>query len=211
MKPVILLSAVFLMFLYGRYYFLSDREVAPTRYEKPVLLRQLALPKTSVPSGYLLAMPRPEHTVPEVVKPGQLAGMVPQAASAGFPQPDEIAEYLVAVYQSSMGEKVRVVTARYKGKDALSGAGRLSPPHWTVVDQTVTWIDSDQPEGAKVFHAAFEQNAKLQKQKRQEWEKVFVAGDAYLKLFINIMVGAFGFLVLLFLVKWVLIVRPTQD
>jgi hypothetical protein len=211
MRGLIFATLLFAAVAFARYKIFDLDGAQPTSamYDKPVWLRSLVLPKASIPQGYTIVGAENPHPI----KADRALNEVPQLSKAQLPQPSEITEYLVQSFAGTMGDKVHVVTARYANKQAAERAGldRYKGPKFYVVDYYLTWIDSPTDEAASQFHAAFDANAKQQKKRRGEMEKVVVAGNAYLKFFADLLVGAFGFMLALFFAKYFLIMRNVED
>jgi hypothetical protein len=211
MKGLIFATLLFGLVVWARYEVFDLDAPKPTAalYDKPVWMRMLAVPRAQSPSGYNLTTV--ENPAP--VDAATAHQQVPRLSQAGFPQPGEIKEYLVQSWAGTMGDKVNLVTARYHTKEALeqAGGGRMKPPRYHVVDYYLTWIDVGDDAAAPQFHDMFDAHVKAQKKKRVDMEKVVVASNAYLKLFADVLVGAFGFMLALFFAKYFLIVRNVED
>jgi hypothetical protein len=214
MKALIVMTALFISFVTARYYVFDAGAPRPTArmYDKPVTLRALAIPSSQIPQGYSLTNGTAQGNVPPPVKAGDIHSSIPRIDRADFPEPTAIGEYLIAIYTSTMGEKVTLVTAQYKAKGALAKLDltKYKDPRYVVIDHQLTWIDADVDEAAARFSRAFRDNATEQKRKRSGVEKLVVASNAYLKFFADLLVGAFGFVLALFFTKYFLIVRQTE-
>jgi hypothetical protein len=207
-KRVLLFGLCFFgIFLLHRYLF-TGTQPTPILYDKPVQLKMLKIPTTAVPSGYTAD----EATGGTVVKPADIGKRSAELLRAGFPKTDRVTEYLMATYTGTLGDKVPVITARYGAKDDLAGLdSKFKSPRYFTQDYYLAWIGAETDPVVDRFYKAYEDNAKVQKERRAKLEMVAVAGQAELKLLANVLVGSFVFLVVLFLVKYFLVIRQVEE
>ncbi|MBI4861250.1 MAG: hypothetical protein HY815_13475 [Candidatus Riflebacteria bacterium] len=215
MRGLVIMTTLFFGFVLARnHVFKMDApKPTPDLYNKPIFIWMLRIPRQLTPQGFSTPDQAPQQTfLPKTVSPAEIAQRVPQIGRADLPNQKAIHEYLVDVYTGTLGEKVTIVTAGYKNREALTGLdpARVKAPRFLLMDHCLTWIDAESDEAALKFHKVLSDHAQAQKRRRVEMEKVKVASTAYLKFFADILVGAFGFVLALFFMKYFLITRQVE-
>jgi hypothetical protein len=223
MRGLIVMTLIFLAFVGARFFVFAEvfgkgaRQPTPDLYRKPVMMRQLILPAAGIPPGYTGG----GASAAQILKGAALPAS--EALAAHLPRPRLISELLVESFTSSLGHKVVLRTARYPDSRQLSQAltdpprdrerripVRIAPPRYHLTDHFLTWIEADDDDVARFAHAV-EENIRVQKKRREDVEKLSVAGNAYLKFFADILVGAFGFVLVLFFLKYFLVMRQVEQ
>lgn len=224
-KQILGLAFILVVTAILRYWIFDLDAPKPTAqlYDKPVRLEQLVIPADKVPQGWKpMDVPQGEPAS----SPGQgrrasparklaraeLLVAVPAFGQLTLPSPDDAIEYQLVIYSTDLGEKVHLVSVRYKGRQTLKSLDqtRYGAPNFQVQDDVLTWIGADTAAVAEKFHGPFNAEAQVQKRRRVGVEKMSVAGTAVLKTCMDLLVGAFAFALFLFLTKYFLIIRSVE-
>lgn len=198
--------------VYFRFYVYGGRgiDIKPESYRKPPPLESFALLGAKVPPGFIL-LPNPIRGRKNPTSVAPDTGLS-EFSRGPFGRRESITGFHVAVYRGAMGEGVRLVTARYDPKRVPHApAPTGTPPDGVhIADHYLTWIDSPSDDARRTFREALARQLPQARRAREAMEKVLVLSKAYLQLFMDLLIGAFCFIVVLFFVKYFLITRRVE-
>ncbi|MBI2945321.1 MAG: hypothetical protein HYY25_14095 [Candidatus Wallbacteria bacterium] len=185
---------------------LQDKEISPEYYQRKMRLEDFALPETAAPQGFRM----PPNLSggfenPSELKPSELARAV--KAVPAFPAPSKIVAAHAAAYASALGDEVVLVACQYGGAADAPAAPAGFQRHGVFL---VTAVSSTPLLRDSFMNALSEHLTKL-KADSVKLNKVKTIGNVLLKLFMDILVGAFAFILALFLAKYFLILKRVEE
>lgn len=178
---------------------LQDKEIAADFYERRIQLDDLKLPEQKIPPGFR-AVPGDPGTTPGLAEHSTPAA--PGSRRPVFPSSDTISATSSAAYSSTLGERVVVVASQY-----ATALAPEPPPTFRRWDGCLVTAVAPNPLLAETFLNSLSERVTTLKKDSVKLNKLKTIGNVLLKLFMDILVGTFGVMLALFLVKYFLILR----
>ena len=200
MKPVLIICAVLLVFSvwlrYSIFGFGYGPVVTAKSYDKPVKLQRLILPKDALPPGYFF-----EET-------------------KVFKQPAEQQEVLKR-YELSSRKCKEIIVGIFKGENqtfaqlvidfATEDEAKSYVPHLRIQDTRAIILARPSAQLGGPLERAIGKHIDKEKKLRMKIAKLRTAGNASFCFLMDLLVGAFFFVLALFLAKYFLIVRNLEE
>lgn len=203
-RTVILVSALLLVaatvlraYIFGWGY---GPLVTASSYDRPVPLHRFALTKDETPEGF--TGPSGLPTRGDVLT-GDAADQA--LRTAGVASPVRPAGVIVVPYAGPGGRHLLVALRFPRPEDAGAVAGAL-----TVQDTTALVLVTPPGAADTALAQALRRAAETRKRDRVKLEKLRTAGNATLCFLMDLLVGAFFFILALFLAKYFLILRVVE-
>lgn len=194
------------------------KPVTEKQYDRPIALDQFVLTGADVPSPFALADSSTEGKATRIVPAKEALDALPpkldlpdlapvgKAALVRFKGATKAPAFLLVLVLKSSDDAKRIADAL--GTDETRGNWKVGA--FAQDDRIILGVASSPASPAPLL-AALRKKTKARKVWRRKIEKLRVIGNAILKMLIDILVFGFVFVVILFLCKWVFILRPLQE
>jgi len=180
-------------------------------YEKPLYLGQWILPDDKVPTGFERTSPKPPDIKPTVL---DIEAGRRYLGRDALP-PEGLKNLIALEYQAAGSPRLTVVVARYESaetvKNLLEQDSWITPPHYLAFGPDIAWFSTSEGSEARAFRDAYAPYLEDAQSRRRNFEKVVVAGNAYLKLFTNLAVGVMALALIFYFLKVYLINRQVEE
>ncbi|MBI4871476.1 MAG: hypothetical protein HY814_07910 [Candidatus Riflebacteria bacterium] len=208
-RRILIVALLLVVAAVARYYVfrLQDMDIAPDYYERKLKLEDFGFPEPQIPQGYRLSAQLPGGLEnPSRIPPDRAAGLVtPRIA---FPEPDRLTAAYASSFESTLGDRVLVVAGQYlPGPQGTPEA----PMGFLREGVFMVTVVAAAPVQREVFTNALSERLDRVKKFGVKLNKLKTIGNVLLKLFMNILVGGFVFLLMLFLAKYFLIIRQVEE
>lgn len=209
---LLLLFAILRLGIFGW----NRKRVSAKQYERKVDLAQFLLSGKEIPEGWSLGAPGLDRPNPRRGVPLDVVAELPETAR---PPIDGAVEAIHARYERKADERfhllVLVLPSKEKAVEAVSLAGAsLSSPEWTVrsfaFDDRLVVALAPSSVSPLEFLTPIRKKVEARKAFMARIEKLKVIGNALLKILIDLLVFGFIFIVVLFLAKYVFIIRAIE-
>lgn len=212
MKRIAIVALLLALAAFARYqvFRLHEKEIAPDFYQRKMRLEDFCFPEGQIPQGFRLAakLPGAEENPGALEASAAAALATPRLA---LPFPNRIAACRAASYESTIGDRVTLVACEY-GPETTGPAEAPEPPPGFLKDGRflVTTVGSA-PAQREAFLNGLSARIDQLKKVSLKVNKLKTIGNVILKLFMDLLVGAFVFILLLFLTKYFLIIKTVEN
>ncbi len=212
MKRIAIVALLLAVAAFARYqiFRLHEKEIAPDFYQRKMKLEDFCFPEGQLPQGFRLSARLPgAQENPGLLEPSAAAALsTPQLA---LPFPTRISACRAASYESTIGDRVTLVACEY-GPETTGTAEAPEPPPGFFKDGRflVTAVGSA-PAQRDAFLNGLSARVDQLKKLSLKVNKLKTIGNVLLKLFMDLLVGAFVFILLLFLTKYFLIMKTVEE
>ncbi len=207
-KMIALLVVMLAVAAFARYqvFRLHEMEISPDFYERKMQLDDFFIPEDRLPAGHRLAASLPgTRDNPSELAPSELPGL--SGRMPPIPDPELAIVALATAYTDGRGDPVLLLALEYPADveppDPL-------PKNFSRDGQFLLTFVTSNPLVRETYSNALDGQLDKLRTETRKLKKLSTIGNVILKLFMDILVGGFAFLLALFLVKYFLIVRATE-